>query len=116
MSKIINALSCKCPSCKEGKIFKSKGNILLLNIPEMNDRCVVCDYKFEREIGFFYGAMFVSYALAAGQMIIGLVVFWHYMDLPPLYVFFIIVLIIIMMSTINYRLARSIWIYLFYRD
>jgi len=116
MSKVIDALNCKCPNCKEGKIFKKGGNILLFNIPKMYDRCPVCDYKFERETGFFFGAMFVSYALAAAEMITCLVVFWYLIDFSPLRVFSIIVVIAFLLSTINFKLSRSIWIYLFYKD
>ncbi|MBJ2173414.1 DUF983 domain-containing protein [Aureibaculum sp. A20] len=114
MSKVIDALNCKCPNCKKGKIFINGGNLLLLKIPKMNDRCPECDYKFERETGFFVGAMFVSYALAVAQMITSLVVFWYFIDLSPLSVFAIICVMSFLLSTINYKLSRSIWIYLFY--
>jgi hypothetical protein len=30
----------------------------------MHERCPVCDLKFEREPGYFLGAMYISYALA----------------------------------------------------
>ena len=30
----------------------------------MHDRCPVCDLRFEREPGYFLGAMYVSYGLA----------------------------------------------------
>ncbi|MFL1010940.1 DUF983 domain-containing protein [Flavisericum labens] len=116
MSKVVDALNCKCPSCRKGKLFKNRGNILLLNIPKMNDRCTVCNYKFEIETGFFYGAMYVSYSLAAAQMIAVLVVFWYFIDLSPLRVFAIIVIIAFLLSNINFKLSRSIWIYLFYKD
>lgn len=116
MTKVIDALNCKCPNCKKGKIFKNRGNIILFNIPKMNDRCPVCNYKFERETGFFFGAMFVSYALAAGQMIISMILFWHLIDLSPLNVFLIISVVAILLSTINFRLSRSIWIFIFYRE
>lgn len=29
----------------------------------MNERCSICDLKFEREPGYFLGAMYVSYGL-----------------------------------------------------
>ena len=116
MSKVIDALNCKCPNCKEGKIFNNCGNILLFSIPKMNDTCPICHYKFERETGFFFGAMFVSYALAAAQMITSLVVFWLFIDLSPLRVFTIIAVIAVLLSTVNFKLSRSIWIYLFYKD
>ena len=30
----------------------------------MHDRCPACDLKFEREEGYFLGAMYISYAFA----------------------------------------------------
>ncbi|MCK0159641.1 DUF983 domain-containing protein [Allomuricauda sp. F6463D] len=114
MNKVVDALNCKCPNCKKGNIFMHGGNILLLNFPKMNDRCPECNYKFEREPGFFFGAMFVSYALAAAQMITSLVIFWYLIDLSPLKVFVIIGVIAFLLSTINFKLSRSIWIYMFY--
>lgn len=116
MDKIMNALNCKCPNCKEGNIFNTAGNFLIFRIPKMNERCKVCDYKFERETGFFFGAMFVSYALAAAEMIAVLVVFWYLIDLSPLRVFGIIVLMAILLSTLNFKLSRSIWLYIFHKD
>lgn len=53
MRNVIAALTCKCPKCKNGKIFNNRGNLLLLNIPKMNDKCPVCNYKFERELVSF---------------------------------------------------------------
>ncbi|MFV9550146.1 DUF983 domain-containing protein [Algibacter sp. PT7-4] len=116
MSTFLDALNCKCPNCKKGHMFSNKGNILLFNIPKMHNTCLVCNYKFERETGFFFGAMFVSYALAAAQMIASLMVFWYFIDLSPLRVFAIIVVIAFLLSTINFKLSRSIWIYLFYKN
>lgn len=115
MSKIIDVVKCKCPKCKEGNVFNDHGNILLFRMPKMNERCTVCNFKFERETGFFFGAMFVSYALAVAQMIISLVLFWYFIDFSPLRVFAIIAAIIILLSTVNFRISRSIWIYLFYK-
>lgn len=116
MSKFFDVLNCRCPKCEKGNIFNNRGNILLLKMPKMNDRCRKCNYKFEKEIGFFFGAMFVSYALGVAQMIISLIVFWYFFDFSPLRVFLIIIIISILLSTINFRVSRSIWIYLFYKD
>jgi len=95
-------------------MFSNRGNILLFKIPEMKTKCEVCDFKFEKEPGFFFGAMFVSYALAVGQMIISLVIFWQIIDFSPLKVFLIIALIALLLSTLNYKISRSIWVHLFY--
>jgi len=115
MSMVLNVIQCKCPNCKKGKMFSNRGNILLFKIPEMKTKCEVCDFKFEKEPGFFFGAMFVSYALAVGQMIISLVIFWQIIDFSPLKVFIIIALIALLLSTLNYKISRSIWVHLFYK-
>ncbi len=47
----------KCPECRTGKVF---ANWLL----KMNPTCPVCSLKFEREPGYFLGAMYFSYAMA----------------------------------------------------
>lgn len=49
--------SLRCPVCHEGKIFE---NLFL----RMNPKCPSCGLKFEREPGYFLGAMYFSYALA----------------------------------------------------
>jgi uncharacterized protein (DUF983 family) len=116
MNTIVNAIQCKCPKCKKGNMFIDKGNILLFKIPAMHDRCEKCHFKFEKETGFFFGAMFVSYALAAAQMIASLVLFWVFIDLSPLNVFLIITVTAFLLATINYRISRSIWVYLFYKN
>lgn len=116
MKSLLNAFYCKCPSCYKSKMFINGGNPFRFKIPKMHEKCPNCQYKFERETGFFFGAMFVSYSLAAAQMITCLVVFWHFIDLSPLHVFLVIVGVAFLLSTFNFRLSRSIWTYLFYRD
>lgn len=115
MKTFVNILKCKCPNCKKEKMFKKGGNLLMLNIPKMHKNCPLCSYTFERETGFFFGAMFVSYALAAALMIICLIIFWYFLDLTPPIVFAIIVLLAILSSTWNFKVSRSIWLYIFHK-
>ncbi len=103
----------KCPNCKKGKIFGVKGNLLLFQIPQINDRCENCNFKFEREPGFFFGAMFVSYGLAVAQFIATFVVCYFLLGLSVLTSFFGVIIAALLFSTINFRLSRIIWIYLF---
>ncbi|MBZ5562907.1 MAG: DUF983 domain-containing protein [Acidobacteriia bacterium] len=50
-----------CPRCGQGKIFCTS---IFRLFPRLNERCPVCGLKFEREQGYFLGAMVVSYILA----------------------------------------------------
>ena len=50
-----------CPRCRSGKIFPRS---VFLGFPKMSERCPVCDLRFEREPGYFLGAMYISYGIA----------------------------------------------------
>lgn len=110
-----NALKGKCPNCQQGQIFKTKGNPFLFRMPSMGKKCKLCDYKFEVEPGFFFGAMYVSYAIACAQMIACFIISWVFLDLPILVTFLCVVAIVILSSSMNFRLSRIIWMYLFYK-
>ena len=57
----------RCPRCRVGSIFLYS---IFRGFPRMHERCPVCDLRFEREPGYFLGAMYVSYAL--GLVVIAL--------------------------------------------
>ena len=42
----------------------------------MNDLCPVCGLKFDREPGYFLGAMYISYGLALGLIFVIGVALW----------------------------------------
>lgn len=70
------ALQCRCPRCREGKLFKHplrfrwKGNL------EMHKTCEVCGQPTEIEVGFYYGTGYVSYALTVALTLTTLVAWW----------------------------------------
>jgi uncharacterized protein (DUF983 family) len=62
-----------CPRCRRGKIFRTS---IVFSIPKMYERCPVCDLKFEREQGYFLGAMYISYGLALVTITIIALLLW----------------------------------------
>jgi uncharacterized protein (DUF983 family) len=56
---ILNGL---CPRCRRGFIFAKP---LWRGVLAMHERCPVCGLKFDREPGYFLGAMYFSYTLIA---------------------------------------------------
>ena len=67
-SKIYSILHMTCPQCHEGKFLVS--NVYdLKNVGDVRDECDVCHLKYEREPGFFYGAMYISYALGVALFV-----------------------------------------------
>src|SRR2546429_9258164 len=61
----------RCPRCRLGTIFRGS---IFRGFPKMQERRPVCDLKFAREPGYFWGAMYISYGIArlAIQFIAGL--------------------------------------------
>lgn len=79
----------------------------------MNDTCPHCRLKFEREPGYFYVAMFISYAMNVVEMILaGLMTFFitRNQDDPVVYMA-VIFPVIILLSPFNYRFSRVILLY-----
>ena len=50
----------RCPRCRQGRVFPAFWSARLL---AMNPSCSVCGLRFEREPGYFLGAMYFSYTL-----------------------------------------------------
>ncbi len=67
-----------CPRCREGKIFRRS----VWLFPSMYERCPVCGLKFEREAGYFLGAMYISYGLGLGIIAILSLLVWEVFKWP----------------------------------
>ena len=46
----------RCPRCLTGKVFRG--------LVAMHETCPACGHRFEREQGYFLGAMYASYFMA----------------------------------------------------
>ncbi len=67
MRRLGAILALRCPRCLQGPVWR--------RFLSMSVACPVCGLVFEREPGYFTGAMVVSYALAVpvlGAIVIGL--------------------------------------------
>lgn len=53
----------KCPRCRKGKMFKYSA-FKITGFSKMHRQCPYCEVQFEREPGFFFGAMYISYAFS----------------------------------------------------
>ncbi|MGH2664583.1 DUF983 domain-containing protein [Flavobacterium sp.] len=111
MSVLSNILKEKCPKCGKGQVFSKKGNILLLQMPKMNENCPQCHHKLEKEPGYFFGSMFVSYALIVGEMIAFFLIINQFIA-SFVTILVLMGIIILLSSTFNFRLSRMIWMYL----
>jgi uncharacterized protein (DUF983 family) len=63
----------RCPRCRLGGIFPYS---IYRGFPGMSERCSVCGLKFQREEGYFLGAMYISFGLALLIIAIIAILLW----------------------------------------
>jgi len=80
--------------------------------PAMRERCPACDLKFEREEGYFLGAMYIGYALALGMIAIFGVLLWSFAGWPFQKTVIAAVLLFLPFAPVLTLMARVLWIYL----
>jgi uncharacterized protein (DUF983 family) len=112
-TKLYSVLNNKCPRCHKGNFFESNNPYDLKKWSHMNPKCPVCSEDFKRETGFYFGAVYVSYALtvAFGIGLFLLLCVWLDFEVLPYLIIFSVLLIV--MLPLFYRSARLIWINFF---
>lgn len=105
-SQFLAVLNSKCPRCRRGKIFS--GSLYGFNLQRTNETCSHCHMRFEIEPGFFYGAMYVSYAFVVAEMLnVGLLTYLITgNDKSPWLYIFSILLSVLALTPINYRYSK----------
>ncbi|EHQ24546.1 DUF983 domain-containing protein [Mucilaginibacter paludis] len=104
------ALHAKCPRCRTGNMFAN--SMYGFKGQKMNEFCPHCHLKFEREPGYFYVAMFVSYAMNVAQMVtlaVGTYILTGSSS-PWLYIT-ILLGVAFALSPFNFRYSRVILLY-----
>ena len=102
----------KCPNCGKGHVFEKRTKIF--RMPVMNEQCSECDYRFEREPGYFIGAMYISYGLAIFQGILAFIL--CSMLFPEIAIEWMVAAVILPMLLLakkNYKWSRILYIHIF---
>lgn len=103
----------RCPRCREGKLFKY-GVYNILKINKTYENCPHCDLRYEQEPGFFYGAMYVSYAFSVAILLTTTFLIYNLVNDPSLTVYISSVTIIsILTYPINFRYSRILFLHVF---
>lgn len=54
---------CRCPRCRQGRLFKKNGLIVYRDMLGSNDDCEYCGLHYEIEPGFWLGSLWASYPI-----------------------------------------------------
>lgn len=109
-SQTYAAINAKCPKCRRGNMFAN--GMYGLSSQKMNETCPHCGFKFEIEPGYFYVAMFVSYAFNVAQMVTLAVALYVLTgsNNPWLYVSVLLGSAVVL-SPFNFRYSRVVLLY-----
>lgn len=103
----------KCPKCHQGDVFTFKNPFNYKSFSKMNETCSHCHHKYEKEPGFFYGAMYVSYALMVGWFVISWALNSFLIHVDEIIYLVFLAVTMIALSPYTFRLARLFWINFF---
>lgn len=111
-TKLYSIFNNKCPKCHQGDFFVTK-NPYTADFIKMHDKCPHCSELFNKEVGFYYGAMYVSYGvnIALGVGLFILMVLLLNVGLL-IYLFSFLGLVIILFPWVM-RISRLIYINIF---
>ncbi len=108
LQAVINA---KCPRCRRGDLFKN--SMYGWSSQKMHINCPKCNLKYELEPGYFYAAMYISYAInVALSVTVGILTYLitGETESPWIYVG-IIFLCSLILAPFNFRYSRVILLY-----
>lgn len=109
-------LTFHCPRCRKGNLFQSGSLFRPGSLFKMHSHCPHCAQSFEPEPGFYFGAMFVSYAINTALFIAAWVALTVvYPDYSLTMLLGLLTGVVILGLPLTYRLSRSIWIAIFVR-
>lgn len=113
LRKVVQVLRLKCPNCGKANVFY-KAKYPVIGMPKMRETCEYCGYNFNREPGYFMGAVYLSYGLAVLEGILAFFLARYLIfGLSKSNLFFITLCAVLFCASWNYRLARVIWLNLY---
>ena len=112
-NKLYSILFGKCPKCHQDLMYQTKNPYHLSETLKMHERCSHCGTKYKIEPSFFYGSMYVSYAVGIAFAVAAFVVSNIFLGSSLKVAFGCIVGTLVCFMPIIMRLSRNIWINFF---
>ncbi|MEW4925298.1 DUF983 domain-containing protein [Algibacter sp. 2305UL17-15] len=112
-TKLYSIITGSCPKCQQESMYTIKNPYRLTDTLKINERCSSCNTKYRIEPSFFYGAMYVSYAVGIAFAVAAFVISKLILDADLIVTFIAIVGTLIVFMPIIMRLSRNIWINMF---
>lgn len=106
VASLVSALRKRCPNCGEKNIWKSFG--------QTREACPNCRFRFEREEGYWTGAMIVAIAIVMALLLVVFVVpmilLWP--DVPWTRLLIAAFIVLGLSPIVLYPQSKTIWVWL----
>lgn len=112
-NKLYSIFTGACPRCHQESMYSNKNPYMLKDVLRINDSCSHCGTKYRIEPSFFYGSMYVSYAVGIAFAVAAFVISYLLLGSGLMTAFIAIVGTLIVFYPVIMRLSRNIWINLF---
>ena len=103
-----------CPVCQKESMYVESNPYKLSDTLKMHERCSHCDTKYKIEPSFFYGAMYVSYAVGIAFAVAAFIISYYFLGSSLVTAFVAIIGTLFVFAPIIMRLSRNIWINFFF--
>lgn len=105
----------KCPRCHKGEFMESRNHYNLKKAGNVKESCSNCGLKYSPEVGFYYGAMYVSYSLGIVLFVsIWVALYVLYPEYSPTLLISLLFISLIVLGPYIYALSKIIWANLFF--
>ena len=112
-TKVYSILTGSCPSCHKESMYKDTNPYRISKLFDMRERCSHCGLKYKMEPSFFFGAMYVSYAVGIAFAVAAFVISFLMIGASLLNTFIAIVVTLVVFLPVIIRLSRNIWVNFF---
>lgn len=112
-STALAILEQKCPRCHQGKLFTHSA-FNLSKFADMPEACPVCDLRYEPEPGFYWGAMYITFAFSTGIMLVVGFLVYHLLNDPDTWVYVsAVAFFAVVLTPLSLRYSRTLMLYAF---
>lgn len=93
-----------------------KGTLYTTKFADMHKNCPCCGQVFEPEVGYYYGAMYVSFAFNVAIFLVGFFILYQFVEEVTMAMMIgVVAVTVVALLPIIFRLSRVIWINVFIR-
>lgn len=112
-SKVNSILTGSCPKCQNENMYVDANPYHLGKVLKMHENCSHCGLKYQIEPSFFYGAMYVSYAVNVALGVATFIIAKMFIGLDLVQSFAAIIGSLVVLYPLVLRISRNIYINLF---